>query len=1281
MPKHRSRLRQALYATVFVLLSACGGKSCSCVQPIKGGFPVAKRHENAIQVRATASAFDFLGKNGATLIPGLIGGNMFTIPASCGGSTPICCATPNEVCQLSFDFKTLSLTPTAPSSIHLSTDLVVKTVMDLPVGIPVVGTCNISIDTTKGTPQTLNATADLTFAVDKTSDTTALSASNAAVTVQDAAIGISGGIGCDVLSLIKPIVVTVLQGVIAGQLQTLIGGVACQACTTKDDCNSFATACTSGKCVEADGTTCVPSLGLEGNVDIGSLLSGVTPSLKANMDFLAVTGGYASANTGLSIGLLGGALGDPHNGCVPVTTPPAVPAVAQSPTFQGDNLPDGKTPYHVGIGLHVSELNTIGWGAFDSGALCLSVGTKQSSLLSSGTIGLVMPSLSDITHSANAPMYLQLKPAAAPVFTLGKGTFTTDPSGQTIVADPLLNVALPGLSIDFYAFVDERFVRILTLTADVNLPLGLEVDPVAGTISPVFGKLDQAFQNVQVTNSQLLAETPDALAKAFPTLLSVAIGQLVGGLKNIALPAIAGLQISPIDITSTDPNTAGVAQFLAIFANLAIPTTMGLHPAALPQYHTTATLTRVELPPTREFAVSARGTTQPTAHLAVSASGPGAFEFAWSLDGGAWSPFTAGAELIVQDPQLWLEGRHNVDVRGRAVGQPGTVATTTSLPLIIDTIAPTGRLDVAGNELVVVDAADNVSPATALQLRFAVAGGAFGDWLTTTRATLPAGAQTDGLRVQLRDEAGNTTDLSSQSSTSASGGGCSIGGHGSDGTPGVILLVALALLVSRSRRVRGLALASTAVAGLGLVSGCNHHDTLGKGDFANPVDEIGRYSSVIVDKAGTMHISAYDDTFGDLVYTTVTTKQISVAPDWQVIDGVDLTATPDMKGGYRFGITDPGDDVGKYTSLALTSSGSPRIAYYDATNQALRYAVGPHPFKTYAVDTGSGAQQVGMYAALSLDKHDVPSIAYVATNIADGDGFKSELRVATAHSSHPTSASDWTISVADTAPITCAGLCAASDACVTPAMVNGMANSDVSLSTCIQVVAGACATACASGQACINAACTAVVTASGAPDLVEGTGLFVNALRDAAGDLVLVYYDKEEGDLKMATESGGTWKSSFLDGPDATVDVGQFASAAFAAGDLLHVAYVDATHGTLLYKQIASGAAAPATAEVIDDGTRSGDANHAVGAGANLILDASSSPRVVYQDQTLSDLEKATRGSGWTHSDLNMGDPGYGFYPHQVLANGQLYLAQFVYDRSNAVGTPLGSLKLSVSAP
>ena len=279
----------------------------------------------------------------------------------------------------------------------------------------------------------MNATSDLSFVVDKITNTTGLAAANTAVSVQDAAITISGGIGCDIanFALFKGIVVSLLQSQVATQIQNIIGTQACEKCTTKDDCNSFASACTSGTCVEADGKTCVPSLGIEGRMDIGSILASFAPGLQANMDILAVTGGYASADTGLSLGLLGGGLADPHNSCVPVTQAPPTPAIAQSPTFRTDVLPDNATPYHLGIGLHRTHLDTLGWSAFDAGALCLHVGTPTVALLSSKTIGAHHPVAAGPRCTWRTRRCTsRLLPSQPPTYTLGKGTFKMDAQGR-----------------------------------------------------------------------------------------------------------------------------------------------------------------------------------------------------------------------------------------------------------------------------------------------------------------------------------------------------------------------------------------------------------------------------------------------------------------------------------------------------------------------------------------------------------------------------------------------------------------------------------------------------------------------------------------------------------------------------------------------------------------------------------------------------------------------------------------------------------------------------------
>ena len=127
MHKLRTRFRNAAATLALLSFAACAGKGCSCVQPIKGGFPVAKRHENAIQLRATAVLFQYLRANGAKLIPGLIGGNTFNVPPTCTGNK-VCCAMPNRCATLKFDLKTLQLTPTTPNVLHVDTNINVKTV-------------------------------------------------------------------------------------------------------------------------------------------------------------------------------------------------------------------------------------------------------------------------------------------------------------------------------------------------------------------------------------------------------------------------------------------------------------------------------------------------------------------------------------------------------------------------------------------------------------------------------------------------------------------------------------------------------------------------------------------------------------------------------------------------------------------------------------------------------------------------------------------------------------------------------------------------------------------------------------------------------------------------------------------------------------------------------------------------------------------------------------------------------------------------------------------------
>ena len=68
---------------------------------------------------------------------------------------------------------------------------------------------------------------------------------------------------------------------------------------------------------------------------------------------------------------------------------------------------------------------------------------------------------------------------------MGEGTY--DPVTKKPIK-PLLLVTLPDLSIDFYAMIDDRQVRLFTLTADISLPLSLIFEG-CDKVTPALGDL------------------------------------------------------------------------------------------------------------------------------------------------------------------------------------------------------------------------------------------------------------------------------------------------------------------------------------------------------------------------------------------------------------------------------------------------------------------------------------------------------------------------------------------------------------------------------------------------------------------------------------------------------------------------------------------------------------------------------------------------------------------------------------------------------------------------
>ena len=78
----------------------------------------------------------------------------------------------------------------------------------------------------------------------------------------------------------------------------------------------------------------------------------------------------------------------------------------------------------------------------------------------------------------------------------------------------------------------DRFIRFMTATFDLDVPVNLTVSPAG--LTPVLNTIN--VTNGTVTNSQLLKEMPSDIASALGSVIGSLVGQqLAGSLKAIDL--------------------------------------------------------------------------------------------------------------------------------------------------------------------------------------------------------------------------------------------------------------------------------------------------------------------------------------------------------------------------------------------------------------------------------------------------------------------------------------------------------------------------------------------------------------------------------------------------------------------------------------------------------------------------------------------------------------------------------------------------------------------------
>ncbi len=1075
-------------------------------------------------------------------------------------------------------------------------------------------------------------------------------------------------------------------------------GSTCVFDDNKDECASFA-------------------LGTEGTINLGGALSSFSPTTTGGLDFLFGVGGLSPnpnngglplgdlnpINEGASLALSGGANANPLSKCVN-------PAVLQKPTniptpqlLLGNDVPGWPSdipPPHFGLALSEAFVNYAMGGIYNSGLLCLQIGTDQVAQLNASALGLLIPSFKTLPlQKQNAPVGLVMKPTNPPTVKVGTGA---DPK-----KDPTLGIDLKGLGIDFYVWSSDRYIRAFSASFDLGVPVNLSVSKEG--LTPQIS--DLAISGMKITNSELLSESPAKIAGGLEGLLGAAVGQaLGGGLSPIDLSsALASLGFTLNIPESVDGGespgirkvTEGSHNFLGIFASLGIA---GAQPQAYklpPQASkTSARITDRKIDPAGLRITTASRSNAPTLLVSASSSLAGQkIQYSYRVDKGFWRPWTSADQLVIRDDMLQIQGKHTIYIKSRVQGQPLTEdPEPIAIPVTLDVEPPRVQLRRDGDALA-VRAVDDVADDAELKVRHAIDQGAFTDW-EPYHEGIRIPRQGNKVTVEVKDGEENITTISQAlrgkvdetGKASSDGCGCSVPGQSSTGSWQLCALgVAgvLTLLRSRRRRLRRLrevAAGVTVMAVAGSWSGCSCSDDgantdqiapaggsggEGGGGPTNPCNPddgcetlqpglIGSYTSAAAASDGTLWIAGYNEgdlnegyPYGDLVVGKYSAEKNAV--EWQTVDGTnpdeEVDPTAYNTEGWRGGKVDPGPDVGLWTSIAVGEGDKPMVAYHDVTNGALKFAsFDGEKWSSYTVQQKDKKSQIGRYAKMVL-VGGKPVIAYMFYEPGQGGFASSGVRVARGKTAVPAAPGDWAFEDAFVnAQTPCrASLCEGNNKC------------NLASGKCEAVVDGC--DKCGSDSACFagdgGPKCQDIATAAKPEAYLNATGLYVAAaLLPSKSDIGLAFYDRIRGNVWVARKEGA-WAAKLADGQNGdnpgtdTGDMGIGLSLAIDDKGDWHLAYVSGLDETLRYLALPGGAPGPAST-VVDYG---GPPNvNEPSADKNLVGDDSSirvaggKITIAYQNATGGKLRVATSSDGkvWSRTEVQQNGKFAGYFSQQV---------------------------------
>ncbi len=1211
----------ALFVLVFLALSACGGigSGCGCSQqPLPaGGLPKDQTVEGGGQIRVTRAGFTKLTSVVPAILNDTLGGGMCIDRTSILGAD-VCYQTtgPNNMCNPGC-FVDINVTQTRLTVTNANTlNVFVQANISSSVRIdpPIFSACTMTI-----TANNLSADLDIGFSIDPATGELRMQLNR----INDYNLSGVNFSGCSVISFLANLVTSLLDSFLGEFIVGLLTP------TINDLIQSF-----------------LPDpLGIEGMVDIGQMLGGVSPGTEGFMEARMVPGGYVQlGGGGMSLGLITGLNADQNPAtrtaaldsepayCVPpipapnFAAPPASLPASTRGTFTlmpaGAFVGNPEPADDLAIGLSETTLDLAGHHLVTSGGLCLGVGTSLVEQLRLGTIGLLVPSIGEL-GSGDEPLLLVTRPQQAIDFEIGAGT----------EASPAITLHIKQFEVDFYGFIYERYTRAFTMALDLDVGVNLEFVQMPGMpaqVKPILVGLESSNIGITVLNNEFVRESRQQLESVLPTVFDLALPLLGSGIGPIDVPDFAGFTLNNLRVQKV---TTAQDDFMAIYASLGASMMMRDRVAKYPSLEgvidrldqsadmgnwpdtvalsaldpnlgnrtdgARATLKSVAVPSPEDVRTALAmkdksGLPTVTIDVDTHDNQGRRLEWSWNINDGLYRPFTQASPLVIADRAFVWQGKYRIGLTSRVVGDYRTTSLEPiEVAVVIDSAPPKIRTEDArwyiGDFL--VPATDAVYDSSELQWAWGRVGDddPSTDWSGSARlerATVQDLSSADGeILVFVRDPSGNVDQAIAKSNFHGAPGesGCNCGTDRTAPGAGSLILMMLvgAWLLFRQRT----AAAARAVA---------------RASSARAVSLLGLWIgvSVVVSMApgcscGNSAGQACEIT-DDCANFECPEGQLAICFEGECI------CTDDV----------PYGKIGPWSDVAVAPNADAIVSAYAESHGDLVVARMPGagriadetwefvdgvpdgPVGLPDSDVRGGiiepGDDVGLYTSVAIGASDVPMVAY---HSRETGSLKFAAKYGGVWQKHEIDSGTGEVDPeigGESAGLYTAITLRKDDGRPGIAYMASVSQGGGIVTAEVRYATANSAQPMSSADWTVTVLDTMTLPAADPnnPDIYPlpgGVGLFVESARDANNNPIVVYYDRTNGNLKMVRWNMTT--NAFATPTvvaGATTDDGWYPSVTVDATGVPHVAFQGADHDDVFYVNTS----APTVKEMVDDGYR-----------------------------------------------------------------------------------------------